>query len=280
MPRLANLALQADLCYNLGRNIVVPGGTRHTPGRISLDWRLIMDSIPSTSGIYKITCIANKRIYIGSAVNLHVRKNSHFSALQRNEHGNPKMQNAWNKYGEQAFIFEVLEYVLPMSLTAREQYWFNKLKPFGRKGFNIAREAGSTLGYKYDPETIEKIRQKNLGRKQSPEELEKKRQASLGNKYSLGHKHTPEAREHMRQAQLGRKQNPEAIERIKQGHLGKKNSPEHNEKVRQANLGKYQSPETIEKRRQAHLGTKRSPEARERMRQANLARWAREKKER
>ncbi len=289
MPRLAKLALQADLWYYIDRNIVVPGGAVNTPGRIHLIGDVPMTTlpphadngnIPSTSGIYKITCTANKRIYIGSALNLRERRRAHFGALRRNEHINKHLQNAWNKYGPDVFTFEVLEYVLPMSLTAREQYWFNREKPFGRKGFNIAREAGSTLGYKYDIETIEKIRQKNLGRKQSPEELEKKRQASLGNKYSLGHKHTPEAREHMRQAQLGRKQTPEAIEKIRQGHLGKKNTPEHNEKVRQANLGKPQSAETIEKRRQTHLGMKRSPEARERMRQANLARWAREKKER
>jgi len=255
-----------------------------------------MDSIPSTSGIYKITCIANKRIYIGSAVNLHVRKNSHFSALQRNEHGNPKMQNAWNKYGEQAFIFEVLEYVLPMSLTAREQYWFEKLKPFDRKGFNIAREAGSALGIKRSPETRERIRQVHLGnnyclgRKYTPETIEKMRQVQTGRKQSpetiekrKQYKRTPETLEKYRQNMLGNKhalghsheQTAETREKIRQAKLGKKNSPEHNEKVRQANLGKKLSPEHRAKIGQTHLGSKRSPETRERMRQSNRAAWQR-----
>src|SRR5260221_216219 len=116
-----------------------------------------MNDIPATSGIYKITCTVNKRIYIGSAVNLRKRQINHFSELQKNKHRNPKLQNAWNKYGEEAFTFEVLEYVLPMSLTAREQYWFKKLKPFGRKGFNIAHEAGSSLGIKRSPESRTKM---------------------------------------------------------------------------------------------------------------------------
>jgi len=55
------------------------------------------------------------------------------------------LQAAWNKYGPDVFTFEVLEYVLPMSLTAREQYWFEKLKPFDKKGFNLDRVAGSSL---------------------------------------------------------------------------------------------------------------------------------------
>ncbi len=46
MPRPANLALQADLCYNGGRNIVVPGSAVNTPGRIH-SWRNVpMTTVP------------------------------------------------------------------------------------------------------------------------------------------------------------------------------------------------------------------------------------------
>src|SRR6266581_2800509 len=203
MPRLANLALQADLCYNGGRNIVTPAVVVTPRSRIHSLEECIMDTIPPASGIYKITCTANNRIYIGSALNLRERRRAHFGALRRNEHINKHLQNAWNKYGEQAFIFEVLEYILPMSLTAREQYWFNKLKPFDRKGFNIAREAGSTLGYKYAPETIEKMR---------------------------GMKRSPEARVNISRAALGRKRSAESIEKSRQGNLGKKQPSEAIEK--------------------------------------------------
>jgi len=244
-------------------------------------------NIPTEPGIYKITCTVNGKIYLGSSINLRKRKSEHFRYLQHNKHHNSHLQRAWNKYGEDAFTFEVLELVLvPELLTAQEQYWFKKLKPFGRKGFNIARVAGSTLGTKRSPEAIENVRQALLrpevrkkisdasrGRKQSPETIEKSRQARIG------YKQTPEHIEKARLTRIGKKFSPERNKKISQAKLGKKNSPEHIEHMRQANLGKKQSAETIEKRRQAHLGSKRSPETRERMRLANLARWARLKKE-
>lgn len=208
------------------------------------------DIIPRTSGVYKITCIANKRIYIGSAANLYKRKYDHFRTLRLNQHHNPIMQNAWNKYGEQSFTFEVLEIVLPISLTAREQYWFNKFKPFPPRGFNILPEAGTTLGREYSPEAIENIRQ-GIAKRRPP---------------------TPEAIERLKHIWDGRKHSPETKEKIRQAHLGKKKSPEHIEKMRQAQLGKKQSPERAEMSRRAALGRKRSPETREKMSQASKGR--------
>ncbi|SRR5216683_7072770 len=156
-------------------------------------------ALPTSSGIYKITCTANKKVYIGSAVDLRRRKNEHFRALRQNRHHSLHLQRAWNKYGEAAFVFEVLEYVLPMSLTAREQFWLNKLKPFGRRGFNIAHEAGSQLGMKHTPETCEKVRQ-----------------AHLGNKHCLGRKLSEETRRKIAQAHEGRPGHP-ITEKCRQG---------------------------------------------------------------
>jgi group I intron endonuclease len=235
--------------------------------------------IPTASGIYKITCLVSKRIYIGSANNLYDRKRSHFNALRRNEHGNPYLQRAWNKYGEQAFTFEVLELVLPISLTAREQYWLNKLKPFGRKGFNILLEAGSRQGMKNSPEHNEKIRQANLGKKQTPEHIEKNRLARLGKKLppertkknrlaNLGRKQTSEHVEKRIAPLRGRKQTPEAIEKNRQGHVGKKHMPETIAKIK----GRKHTSEELEKMRLASIGRKHTPETIEKMQQAALRR--------
>lgn len=223
--------------------------------------------IPSASGVYKITNLVNGKIYIGSTNNLSKRRNEHFCLLRQNKHSNPYLQNAWDKYGEQAFIFEVLELVLLMSLTAREQYWLNKLLPFGRKGYNIARDALSPqLGRSPSPEIREKIRQAKLGKEVSPETREKLRQTHLGRKAS------PETIAKIRQARLRQKITPETIEKVRQFHLGRKRSPEVGEKIRQAKLGKKRTPETIEKVRQANLGKKRTPEHIEKVRRANLGR--------
>lgn len=177
--------------------------------------------IPTVPGIYKITCTANNKIYIGSSVNLQKRKRDHFYELRRNNHNNSKLQRAWNKYGEQAFIFEVLELVLfPEMLIDREQYWFDKLKPFGNKGFNIALEAGHRV---------------RLGRKHTPEAIEKMRLTHIGNKYNLGRERSLETREKLRQANLGK---PSPMK-------GKTTSPETREKLRQANLGKTYPPRPV-----------------------------------
>lgn len=189
-------------------------------------------SIPEVPGIYKITCIVNGRIYVGSTVNLLKRKRDHFSYLRRNRHGNPKLQRAWNKHGEQAFIFEVLELVLfPEMLIDREQHWFDKLKPFGNKGFNVALEAGHRvrLGRKHTPEARAKIglvhigNKYNLGRKATPEALKKMSQSRRGMPSTFkGKHHTPEAREKLRQARSRQQMTREAIEKARKSNTGKK----------------------------------------------------------
>jgi len=90
------------------------------------------------SGIYKITCKVNNKIYIGSAVNLKIRWKRHQNELKNNCHVNLILQNAFNKYGLENFNFEIIEIVDDTSkLFEREQYYLDTLKPFGKYGFNI-----------------------------------------------------------------------------------------------------------------------------------------------
>lgn len=78
-------------------------------------------------GIYKIININNNKFYVGSAVDLKRRKTRHFSELRTNKHNNSKLQNAWLKYGEQAFVFVVVE-ELPdgADLLAAENIWLKE----------------------------------------------------------------------------------------------------------------------------------------------------------
>lgn len=59
--------------------------------------------------IYRITNMANDHFYIGSAVSFARREWQHKYALKRKEHKNPRLQAAWNKYGPDMFVFEVIE---------------------------------------------------------------------------------------------------------------------------------------------------------------------------
>jgi group I intron endonuclease len=61
------------------------------------------------SGIYAIRHAETGKVYIGSSINIKQRWNAHKSALQKNIHDNEHLQNAWNKYGKEAFVFEILE---------------------------------------------------------------------------------------------------------------------------------------------------------------------------
>ena len=146
-----------------------------------------MDSIPRTSGIYKITCMVNGKIYVGSSNNLRKRWKNHTKSLQQNTHHNQYLQRGWNKYGADAFVFEVIELVMPWALLDREQYWLDTLKPFSPKGFNISLTANAGMGGR--KHSIE-ARTKMSGAKKGKSLSEKHR--SKISKSIQGIKRTPE----------------------------------------------------------------------------------------
>ena len=112
------------------------------------------------SCIYKIRNLANNKCYVGSAFNKNKRWAIHRSHLRRNMHHSILLQRVWNKYWEQSFRFEVIEYVDNKSkLIEREQYWIDLLKP----EYNIAKAAGSPLGVVKSEETKAKLRDFVLG---------------------------------------------------------------------------------------------------------------------
>jgi group I intron endonuclease len=91
-------------------------------------------------GVYSITHIKSGRRYIGSSKNIHLRWGDHRRALGHGKHICPHLQNAWNKYGPDAFVFDVLEVCLsePTILVAREQVWMDR---FPGKLFNVRDHA-------------------------------------------------------------------------------------------------------------------------------------------
>lgn len=143
-------------------------------------------SISRTSGIYKITCTPTGKIYVGSAIDLHERKTAHFCDLRAQRHCNVYLQNAWNKHGESAFIFVIIELVLLPFLIEREQYWIDRLQVCNpRKGFNLMPTAGSPLGYTYSEETRKKISAAHRGKPKSDEHRRKLSEANKGKKLSI-----------------------------------------------------------------------------------------------
>lgn len=137
-----------------------------------------MESIPKKSGIYQIRNLVNGKIYVGSSVNLNRRKNKHFYKLRHNMHANLKLQNAFNKYGETAFIFEIIEIVDDKhQLLNREQYYIDKYNVV-QDGYNILPNAYSTLGFYPTAETRHKMSIAQKGRCHTEEA---KRKISISN---------------------------------------------------------------------------------------------------
>ena len=134
-------------------------------------------------GIYRIKNIANGKCYIGSSSCTKRRKQNHFIDLRNNTHHSIKLQRAFNKYGENIFIFELLVYCEERMLINYEQQFLDFYSP----EYNMSKVAGrveitdelKTLRSKINkgkpcrPETRAKLRAINIGRKATDKTKEK-----------------------------------------------------------------------------------------------------------
>jgi group I intron endonuclease len=144
------------------------------------------------SGVYRFICLITNKQYIGSSINFNKRKNIHLRRLRKNEHHSIIFQRAFNLYGEEAFIFEVLELVSKLEneprkdfgkrLVAREQSYLDLFgaqefikkenNNFRELTYNIFPTAGSNLGSIRSIESINKYINKL---KNHPEIIEKQK---------------------------------------------------------------------------------------------------------
>jgi len=137
----------------------------------------------SKSGIYLIRNTHNYMIYVGSAVNLQKRRENHFYALRNNKHFNMHLQRAFNKYGEESFVWIVAELCDAEDLIEREQFWIDF---YGINNlYNIECIAGSSFGRKHTLETKAKISTAKKGKKHSEETKIKMSKSLSGKKVSL-----------------------------------------------------------------------------------------------
>jgi group I intron endonuclease len=101
---------------------------------------------PKPAGVFQVKNTANGRILLGSSLNLEGALNGHKFTLKIGSHRNKDLQEDWNKYGGDSFVFEILETVqvrddpnfnLSDELSLLEMIWLEKLQPFGEKGYNL-----------------------------------------------------------------------------------------------------------------------------------------------
>jgi group I intron endonuclease len=190
------------------------------------------------TGIYKIVNKLNSKSYVGSSSNLNKRWYSHIFRLKKNTHHSSKLQNSFNKYGIENFLFELIEECPKELLLEREQYWIDTLNSYVN-GYNSTPRAGNNGGL--SKETIEKLKKIHTGKKMSEEARKKMSESRKGRKLS------EETKEKLRKTSKGRKHTEEARKKMSESRKGAVVT----EKVKKtlSNLYKGKSWEIVEGKR-------------------------------
>lgn len=118
----------------------------------------------NVSGIYKITNKLNKKIYIGSSINIFKRWNQHLYKKRTLDITKKQyITRAIDKYGNENFIFEILA-VCPIEYLVKLEQWFiDNLIP----EYNIRKIADDNRGIKHTEEFRQKVKNSLLLRTKS-----------------------------------------------------------------------------------------------------------------
>ena len=117
-------------------------------------------------GIYRIRNKLNDKRYIGSTQDLEEGWKERRRALRKGKYHNIPLQRAWNKYGEENFVFEVEEEVVGdnKALLAREQIYLDEGFAFGSL-YNMAKDASAPMrGRHHTGKTKQKMSRASKGK--------------------------------------------------------------------------------------------------------------------
>lgn len=142
--------------------------------------------VTNKSGIYKILNIITRDYYLGSACNIARRFYEHRRELIRNIHDSCHLQNAWNKYGEQAFELSVVLLCDIENLLYYEDVLLKGLKP----AYNIATDAFAPMQGRQHTE-------------ESRRTMSEKQRGELNPMFGMHRHHSEETKSKMGKAQKG-----------------------------------------------------------------------------
>ena len=218
-------------------------------------------------GIYKITNKVNGKCYIGQSQDIATRFREHRYLLRQNKYSNKKIQNAWNKYGEENFTFEIIEECMLDELDEKEMKYIKEYDSH-YNGYNNTDGGGGIRGWKHSEEFKEKMSLSNKvnPRIPTPEQIERLIEYNKTREYH----HSEETKKKMKMSHKGLKATEEAKKNMS---VAQKKVWENNEERREANRKRFkennpmnfmtdeQKKQVIEKVRRSNLGKKRSAEA-------------------
>ena len=219
--------------------------------------------------IYKILNKINNKVYIGQTKNKPNRRwCQHKRKLSLNKHTNSYLQSAWNKYGKENFIFEVLDKNIDSSdkLDELEIHWISFYNSTDRKfGYNL--ECGGSKSKIISEETRQKMKI-NASSEKNIERIKKLR---------IGIKLTDEHKKILLDYLTGRTVSEETRRKIAKSNTGKKHSDESKIKMSKAKKGKKGHPHSEEsklKLSKAHKGRKFTEEHKKKLSEARRRRDA------
>lgn len=236
------------------------------------------------TGVYRIRNTVNGKLYVGSTASATFRRRwrQHVMDLRRGNHHSPHLQAAWNKYGEDAFEFEVLLECPPEDCLRLEQECIDGFRSANPKcGYNINPVAGSSLGATRSEEVRKRCSETAKRIHARPEVKELRAQVMNDPEYKARHAAAmkvamskPEYREKMSRSVKAALADPEVRKKISDGvkrrldedptirdrlaavWLGRK----HTEETKAKMSASGSTPEVRAKKSAASLGKKMSDE--------------------
>lgn len=221
------------------------------------------------TGVYVIRHIASGKRYVGSSCrSIHKRFREHKCLLRKNIHHSPRLQNAWRKYGESEFVFEVCEIASPDHCLSVEQVMIDFYRSSEQNyGYNIASIAGNNRGIRHSEESRAKMSNAARGRECSAETRAKMSAARKGKinspttRAKLASRKITDAQRAAISA-ASRNRTPEQRATISANMSSAKllQSTETRNKISQANRGRKHSDASRANMSAAHFGVKHSQE--------------------
>jgi group I intron endonuclease len=196
--------------------------------------------LPRGSGVYQIRNRNNGKVYIGSAICFKNRMKKHLCDLRSGKHHSQKLQRSWNKHGEVAFDFTVVETIADKSLlVVREQYWIDLTDAAGLSGYNANRVAGNGIGKKHTLQARANMSIAQRKRTHWPKHAEEtKRVMSLAAK---GRVKSEETRRKLSLAHTGRKVSDETKSKLSRIFTGFRHTEDAKRKISAGARGRVKS---------------------------------------
>lgn len=190
-------------------------------------------------GVYLIKHIESNKVYVGSSIDVTRRLRAHVRALRKGDHHNSHLQRAWGKYGEQAFVTDVLQEAERHELIEAEQKWIDALKAAdARYGYNACPIAASVGSLPKSEEHRAKIGAAHKGVKRSEEAKARMSEAMRGKRRGPM---SAETRAKISTATKGRQKTANERANISKAMSGKERGPcsdARREALRLAKLGR------------------------------------------